>query len=69
VAADRDLRPVPDGELVDALAYCLQFEGRKRVHHADEIIARAMAARLMRAMERAGLVVLKKPAVGPMRAP
>jgi hypothetical protein len=69
MTAAHDMHPVPPDELAEAMAHGLRFDGRKRVHQADEIMARVMAERLARAMERAGLVVLKKPPLGPLRAP
>ena len=49
-------------DLADALAYALRFQGRKRVHNADEIMAEIVAKRLVEHLERAGFVVMKRPA-------
>jgi hypothetical protein len=35
-------------DLADAIAFALQFEGRKRVHHADEYMAAIAAKRVVR---------------------
>ncbi len=43
------------------IAYALRFQGRKRVHNADEIMAEIVAKRLVDHLERAGFVVMKKP--------
>jgi hypothetical protein len=56
-AADR-LTPATPDDLASALAFALRFEGRKRTHYADEIMAEIVAKRL----ERAGFVVMKRPA-------
>jgi hypothetical protein len=45
-------------------SFALKFEGRKRVHRADEYMAAIAAARVVRHLERAGFVVLKKPPLG-----
>lgn len=60
--ADR-LTPADPRDLADALAFALRFEGRKRVHQADEYMAAITAERLVRHLERAGFVVMKKPPV------
>ena len=33
----------PTSDVVDALAFALRFQGRKRVHNADEIMAEIVA--------------------------
>ena len=55
------LRPASADEIATALSFALQFEGRKRVHHADDAMARITAARLVRHLERSGFVLMKKP--------
>ena len=60
--ADADkLTPADPAGLADALAFALRFEGRKRVHNADEIMAEIVAKRLVDHLERAGFVVMKRP--------
>jgi hypothetical protein len=49
-------------DLAAALAYALRYQGRKRVHNADEIMAEMVAKRLVEHLERAGFVVMKRPA-------
>jgi hypothetical protein len=56
------LRPATPDEIADSLAFALRYEGRKRVHHADDAMARIAADRLVRHLERSGFVVMKKPA-------
>jgi hypothetical protein len=51
-------------DLADAIAFALRFEGRKRVHTADEYMAAITAERVVRHLERAGFVVMKKPPSG-----
>ena len=45
----------------DAVAFVWRFQGRKRVHTADEIMAEIVAKRLVEHLERAGFVVMKRP--------
>ncbi len=59
--ADR-LRPATADEIAQSLSFALRYEGRKRVHHADDVMARITADRLVRHLERSGFVVMKKPA-------
>jgi hypothetical protein len=40
------------------------FRGRKRVHNADELISAIVAMRMVEHLERAGFVVMKRPAIG-----
>lgn len=49
-------------ELRESLAFALRFEGRKRVRHADEVMARITAERLIQHLERSGYVVMRCPA-------
>lgn len=50
-------------EIAETLAYALRWEGRKRVHHADDMMAWIVADRLVRHLERSGFVVMKRPAM------
>ncbi len=54
--------PADPSDLASALAFALRFQGRKRVHNADEIMVEIVARRLVAHLERAGFVVMKKPA-------
>jgi hypothetical protein len=52
-------------DLADALALALRFQGRKRVHNADDLMAEIVAKRLVEHLERAGFVVMKRlPEIG-----
>ena len=53
--------PADPGELAAALAFALLFDGRKRLHLADEVIAKIAARRQVEHLERAGFVVMKRP--------
>src|ERR1700681_2362116 len=55
------LRPATDDELIFALGFALQFEGRKRVHQADGLAARIAAERLVRHLRKSRFVVMMKP--------
>ncbi len=59
--ADPDkLTPADPRDLADALAFALRFQGRKRVHNADEVMAEIVAKRLFEQLKRAGFVVMKR---------
>jgi hypothetical protein len=55
------LRPATTGELQESLSFALRYERRKRVHHADDVMARITAERLVRHLERSGYVLMKRP--------
>jgi hypothetical protein len=63
------LTPAEPCDLADAIAFALRFEGRKRVHQADEYMAAIGAEHVVRHLERAGFVVMKKPPLGGHSAP
>lgn len=56
-----ELRPASPQEIEESLCFALRFAGRKRVHHADEVMARITAERLVEHLERSGYVLMKKP--------
>ena len=58
---DHRLRPATATEIADSLSFALRYEGRKRVHHADDVMARITADRLVAHLERSGFVVMKRP--------
>ncbi len=65
VTDDRDtLTPASADDLADALPFALRFQGRKRNHSADEIMAEIGAKRLVEHLERAGFVVKRPPEIG-----
>ena len=57
----RDLRPASPEEVEQSLAFALRWDGRRRVHHADEAMARITAERLLQHLERSGYVLMKRP--------
>jgi len=52
------LRPATPDEIAD---FALRYQGRKRVHHADDMMARITADRLVQHLARSGFVVMKAP--------
>jgi hypothetical protein len=50
------LTPATAADVADALAFALRFQGRKRVHNADEIMSAMVARRLVEHLERSGFV-------------
>ena len=62
-AADK-LTPADPADLAAALAFALRFQGRKRVHNADELTSAIVARRLVERLERSGFVVMKRPPIG-----
>jgi len=56
------LKPADPADIADALAFALRYQGRNRVHNADEIMAEIVAKRLVEHLDRAGFVVMKRPA-------
>ena len=63
------LRPASRDELTHSLSFALGFNGRKRVHDADEAMARVIAKRLVEHLERSGYVVMHGPPLDPHGAP
>jgi hypothetical protein len=61
---DEKLTPADPDDLAAAFAFALKFEGRKRWHDADAFMADIVAKRLVRYLDRAGYVVMKRPASG-----
>jgi len=55
-----DENPTP-ATAADALAFALRFQGRKRVHNADEFMSVIVAERLVEHLKRSGFVIMKKP--------
>jgi len=66
---DEKLTPADPDELAAALAFALKFEGRKRQHDADAFMADIVARRLVRYLERARYVLMKRPPLGGHSAP
>ena len=55
------LTPADPNDLADALAFALRFDGRRGKGDAAEFMADIVAKRLVRHLERAGFVVMKRP--------
>jgi hypothetical protein len=55
------LTPADPDELRKALSFALQYNGRKRNHHADGLAADIAADHLARALETGNYVVMRKP--------
>jgi hypothetical protein len=54
--------PLDDpNDLSDTISFALRFEGKKRYHDSDRFAADIVADRLVRHLDRAGYVVMKKP--------
>jgi hypothetical protein len=58
---DARLRPASPEEIADSIAFALRYEGRKRVSHADGMMARITAERLVRHLRESGFVLMKQP--------
>jgi hypothetical protein len=61
---DRKLTPASPEDLADSLSFALRFEGRKSQHDSDRLNADIVATRLVRHLDKAGYVVMKKPPLG-----
>jgi hypothetical protein len=55
------LRPATADEIADSLSFPLRCQGRKRVHHADDMMARITAERLVQHVTASGFVLMKGP--------
>ncbi len=53
------LRPATPDEIADALSFALRYHGRKRVRHADDMMARITADRLVSHLTASGFVLMK----------
>jgi hypothetical protein len=51
-------------DLAQSLSFALRFEGRKSQHDSDRLNADIVAKRLVRYLDKAGYVVMKKPPLG-----
>ena len=61
---DEKLSPADPSDIASSIAFSLLFSGRKRVHDSDTYIAAIVANRIVRHLERAGFVVMKRPPLG-----
>ncbi len=55
------LRPATPDEIAESLSFALRYDGRKRVRHADDMMARITAQRLVEHLTRSGFVLMKRP--------
>ncbi len=58
----RTLHPATAAELEESLSFALRYAGKKRVHSADDVMARVTAERLVQHLERSGYVLMRRPA-------
>jgi hypothetical protein len=61
---EQELTPAEPDDLANSLSFALRFEGRKSQHDADRLNADIVAKRLVRYLDKAGYVVMKKPSLG-----
>jgi hypothetical protein len=57
------LTPADPSDLADAVAFALQYSGRKRVHQADEYMAKIAAEQIVRHLEHSRFVVMRRPPI------
>jgi hypothetical protein len=62
--ADEKLTPADPADLADAIAFALRYSGRKRVHQADEYMTKIAAERIVRHLQDARFVVMRRPPIG-----
>ncbi len=58
----RSLHPATSAELEESISFALRYAGKKRVHSADDVMARVTAERLVQHLDRSGYVLMKRPA-------
>jgi hypothetical protein len=56
-----DLRTATADEVAEALSFALRYQGRKRVNHADDVMARITVERLVNHLQASGFVLMKAP--------
>ena len=61
---EQKLTPAEPDDLANSLSFALRFEGRKSKHDSDRLNADIVAQRLVRYLDKAGYVVMKKPPLG-----
>jgi hypothetical protein len=57
---DKHLRQATAEEVAESISFALRYDGRKRVSHADEIMARITAERLVQHLRGSGFVVMRQ---------
>jgi hypothetical protein len=63
------LRPTEDDDVLFSIAHGLRFDGKRRLHYADDHMARIAAAHLLKHLKTSGYVVMKKPPSSAPNAP
>lgn len=58
----RTLHPATAAELEETLSFALRYAGKRRVHTADDVMARVTAERLVQHLEQSGFVLMRRPA-------
>lgn len=58
--SNTSMRPAEPREIAEALTHALRFDGRRRVHDADELMATLVAERLVMHLARCGFVLMKR---------
>jgi hypothetical protein len=61
--ADEKLTPADPGDLADVIAFALRYSGGKRVHQAEEYMAKIAAERIVRHLQDARFVVMRRPPI------
>jgi hypothetical protein len=61
-ADKRDLIPATAAEVEESLSFGLRYAGKRRLHTADDAMARVTAERLVAHLERSGYVLMRRPA-------
>lgn len=64
MAQDKKLSSATREEVINSLSFALRFAGRKRVHNADDFMARIAAEHLADHLARSGFVVSRGPPSG-----
>ena len=59
MTTDSPLRPAAPADVADTLAYALRYDGKRRVHHADGVMARITAEYLIQHLVRSGFVLMR----------
>jgi len=65
---DTKLTLAEPADVAEALAFALRYDGRKRVHQANDMMASIAAERLVQHLALSGFVVMKKPPTPAHRA-
>jgi hypothetical protein len=61
---DDKLTPASPEEVTDSISFALRFNGRKRFHEGDKLMAEITADHIVRYLERSRFVIMKRPPIG-----